>query len=278
MEEFIERYQQLVLSTMWLAAGILFAGYTSWYQPMEVMIADLRVAKGRVQTEQNQLKERKKQLESRLTADDKEQAKGINSLPEFLRRINSLAKQNDVIIRKLTVDENDRFKFNIEILIDYLTFLNFASKLEALDVNIHDMQVHPYNQGVTPPIHLIQFAITPRNDARPLAGDRISSLLARVNKKDKRNPFQRFAYDKTAPKVKPEIDLTWVHKLSGIGMDKGSRYATIDRVDNVIGDKINGKKINRIDKDRVYLIKKGKNGEQKFVLKFRRKKKKGRRR
>lgn len=274
MDAFIERYQSLVLSVLWLAAGILLFGYVSWYQPLEIMKADLKSARKHVQQELQQAGTERDNLRlSAASKDSPENVDVISSLPQFLFRINSLAQANDVILRKLTVDENDNMRFNIELFVDYFTFIRFTAALESLDVNIHDMAVHPYNSGVTPPVHIISFSITPRNNAQPLEGERLESLLEAVDRKNKRNPFQRFAYDQSAPKVLPEIDLTWVHKLSGIGVDNGIKYATIDRIDYMVNDRVAGKVVQEIMNDRVYLLKKSEDGEQRFILKFRRKKK-----
>ncbi|MBT3196306.1 MAG: hypothetical protein HN842_03975 [Gammaproteobacteria bacterium] len=275
MEQFLERHRPFLLSTLWLVSGLLLFGYAVAYKPKEVMTDDLRTATRRVAGEVALLKEKRLRVLERQKSVQGEEKRGVNSLPDFLFRINLLAKNNQVIIRKLTVDEQDRMRFNIELLIDYFTFLLFASELESLDVNIHDMEVHPYKPGAIPPLHLITFAITPRNDAQPLSGSRIVRLGEAVAKQEKRNPFRRFAQNdrgKGESEVIPEIDLTWVYKLTGIGTDRGGRYATIDRIDYLLNDVLDGKVITAIQKDRLYLSKNSAQGEQKFVLKFRRKK------
>lgn len=268
MDAFIRNNVPLVLSSLYLLASLAFAGYALLYVPKQAGIADLRIAQQVVAKETVTLK---KSLQA-FKQEKKKVENRINSIPAFLRRINELANANQVIIRKLVPDEFDKLKFNLEMFSDYYTFIRFASSLENLNVTIHDLEVRPYNNTKTPPIHFIKFAITPTDDAAPLSFERAIWLVKRVQQKDKRNPFQRFAARKG--RVTACIDQTWVYRLSGIGVINSKAVATISNVDYKVGDRVADMMIKAIKSDRVELQRQTKEGNECHILKFRQKKKK----
>jgi hypothetical protein len=208
-------------------------------------------------------------LKSQRKVDETIEAR-INSIPAFLQNINTLANTTNVIIRKLAPDDRNKLKFYLEMFSDYYTFVKFTSRLESLNVTIHDLEVRPYNDTKTPPIHLIKFTITPTDDAAPMSSRRLRVLASQVNQKNKRNPFQRYAA-RTGP-ARACIDQTWVFKLSGIGTINSKAVATISSVDYTVGDKIAGMTVQSIKADRVELRKKTENGTECHILKFRKKK------
>jgi hypothetical protein len=268
MEEFIERHKRFLLSSLFMLAGLLTAGYSVYYTQFDAYMKDVRIATSQVQQETKKYKTQIEKNKKKLNANDK----GISYAPTFLQNINEIARNNEVIIHKLTPDSEQHLKFKLEILTDYYTFIVFISQLESLDTILDDIQVHPYDASSNPPIHAISFTIIPRNDAKPLAGKRLLKLQTEVDKRDKRNPFQRFAYDSKRQKVSPVIDLTWVYKLGGLGIaQNGNQYATINRNNYQVGDLMDGRKITRISSDKVYLEKKNKRGTAKFTLTFRKK-------
>ena len=65
--------------------------------------------------------------------------------------------------------------------------------------------------------------------------------------------------------------MTWIHRLSGIGRIGGERIATIDSRDYAVGDPLDNMSITEIRNDRVMLKKESADGEQIFVLGFRKK-------
>ncbi|MGB0721130.1 MAG: hypothetical protein ACPGU7_01930 [Gammaproteobacteria bacterium] len=273
MDQFIRQNRDLLISTVYLLIGLFAFGYVNLYQPAKIGFADISVVSGEAGRESNALK---KQVAEAIAeaADAKEDvARGVRQMPDFLRRINAIANEHSVIIRRLVPTEESRFKFKIDIITDYWTFLRFTSDLESLNTVVHNLEVHPYNPDPERPEHLITFSITPRNDAEPLSGARLDALREDVRKKV-RNPFQRFAYDKTRREVRAEIELTWIHKLTGIGETTSGPQATIDNTDYRVGDTLLGKRITEIRSDRVYLVSdKPVDGViNKYVLKFRGKK------
>ena len=276
MEEllvFYERHKGFVLSSIYLTACLLLAGYSVMYSSRQAWIIHSQEALQEFSKENSAAATKLRDFEKARTEKNSGPA-GIRSLPEFLKRINNIARETQVIIRKLTPDPDKTLRFNLHIIEDYYDFIKFLAKLESLNVNIHDIEVHPYDLGKRPPLHVISFSLTPRADAEPLSSVRISNLLSRVRQKNRRNPFQRFAYNEKDKLVRPEIDLTWVYKLSGIGRVGDKRYVTINSQDYNAGDEFNGMVIKKIESRRVYLEKVTPNGIEKYQLKFRRVKKK----
>ncbi|MDG2284426.1 MAG: hypothetical protein P8N43_02705 [Alphaproteobacteria bacterium] len=162
-------------------------------------------------------------------------------------------------------------KFKLAIITDYLTLLRFAAQLESLNVGINDLQVRPYDPTKTPVEHAIEFSITPRDDAKPVKSTWVKSIKDKVTVKNKRNPFQRFAYNKSEPKPSPWIDLTWIYRLSGIGRIGEARIATIDSRDYAVGDTLKDMVVDEILSDRIKLKRESADGVQTYVLGFRKK-------
>ena len=276
MEEllvFYERHKGFVLSSVYLTACLLLAGYSIMYSSRQAWIIHSQVALQEIRKENSEAAKKLRDFKEART-EKNSGVVGIRSLPEFLKRINNIARETKVIIVKLTPDPNKTLRFNLQIIEDYYDFIKFSAKLESLNVNIHDIEVHPYDLGKQPPLHVISFSLTPRADAEPLSSVRISNLANRVKQKNRRNPFQRFAYNAKEKLIRPEIDLTWDYKLSGIGRVGDKRYVTINSQDYDTGDKFNGMVIKKIESKRVYLEKETPNGIEKYQLKFRRSKKK----
>ncbi|MBF0195748.1 MAG: hypothetical protein HQL71_14400 [Magnetococcales bacterium] len=271
MDEFINKYRRFLLSSIFMLAGLLTAGYSVHYSKLQAYFSDMKIANTRIQSESYTLKNEMK----KIVSDANKKATGISYSPTFLQNINEIARNNDVIIHRLLPDTEKQLKFSLEIITDYYTFIVFISELESLDTILDDIQVHPYDSSVNPPLHAISFSIIPRNDAKPMAGKRIAKLKEEVHQKDKRNPFQRFAFDSKRRKISPVIDLTWVYKLGGIGIaQNGQQYATINHQNYQVGDSMDGRKVTKISADKVYFEKKSKRGTARFTLSFRKKGKK----
>ncbi|MBF0285661.1 MAG: hypothetical protein HQL51_14515 [Magnetococcales bacterium] len=269
MDEFLTRNRSLVVSTLYLMVGLLLAGYSIYYTRVQAYGEDLKLA-------MNQAAEANKGLTEKIQGAQKEgkdSDQGVRYLPTFLMRINQIAKNNQVIIKRLTPEgkEGSGSKFLLELQTDYYTLVKFTAELESLDVVLDDFQVHPFDNTKSPPIHAISFSIVPRNDAAELTGKRLEELTTWVKTPNRRNPFQRFAYNKNQQTVESVIDLTWILKLGGIGDGPdGKPYATINRQNYNEGDQIEGRTVQKIQPDRVYLEKKTPEGSTvKFVLKFR---------
>ncbi|MBF0180574.1 MAG: hypothetical protein HQM03_11180 [Magnetococcales bacterium] len=268
MDAVIRKHHIFLLSSIYMLVGLCAAGYSVWYGDRQVLIKDLNKARSELETHKTEIAKTQKRI-----TDDAEKAKGgVNSLPVFLARINEIANKNKVIIRTLSPDGEQQFKFMLEMTADYFTFVRFTSDLEALDILLDDLQVHSYDMGQTPPLHAISFSLIPRNDASPLSENaRLSALQSWIEQKGRRNPFQRFAYDVSRKQVRPVIDLTWIYKLGGLGITpEGKRYATIDHKDYHVGYKLEERTITAIESDRVLFEKQTPDGKVTYSLEFRR--------
>jgi len=271
MDAFLRKHSAFILSTLYLLTGLTLLGYGTLYSGREVAIADALVLQRVLDGENRALGEQAARLREAQAAP----TEGIRSLPVFLEHINSVAQKTSVIIKELMPSRDGNLKFLLKITTDYMTFLRFAAELESLNLVINDLQVRPYDPSKTPPLHAIEFSITPRNDAEPLADDRIAAMAEQVKITDKRNPFQRFAFNARTMEVSAEIDLTWIHKLSGVGRVADRKVATInvrnETRDYSVGDELEpGLVISAIENDRVQLQKKTADGTTRYVLRFRR--------
>ena len=263
MDAFIRKHQSFFLSLLFALAGLWALIYTTWLSPFTLIRSDLTVITKAVSDENDKIAKVRNEAEKRRKIEEV----NLNSLPDFLRHINDIANATKVIVRELVPDREGGIKFNLKITSDYRTFLDFIAKLEAHDVVIHNLSVHPYDMRKSPPIHAIEFSITPRRNAKPLDSARINAMVAAVAKPDQRNPFQRFAYNQAA--VQQEVDLTWLFKLSGIARIGEARVATIDSKDYRVGDKLEDMTVKEIESDRVRLEKQSERNLDKFILKFR---------
>lgn len=269
MEQFFAKNKSFVLSLVFMTAGIALFGYSNFVTPSRMAMEDARKISSALASDEDRLKKQLAEIERREAEVGTDASAGISSLPAFLERINDIAQTTRVIIDELMPSKDEQLKFSIKIRADYFTYLRFAAKLESLNVSIHDLQVRPFNPGVTPPIHAIEFSITPRDDAAPLESERLARMRARVEEKNKRNPFQRFAFNEASKEVLKQIELTWIYKLTGIGMSGGKRTATINGKDYAVDDELEGMKITAIETDRVMLRKTTTDGVTEYLLKRR---------
>jgi hypothetical protein len=180
-----------------------------------------------------------------------------------------------VIIRELIPDSQNKLQYSIEIWVDYPTFLRFTASMERLNVSISDMEIRPYNLSKTPPIHIVKFNITPKNNAEPLKSERLKNLQLAVAEQGKRNPFIR-KVSLPGEQGPLFIDLTWVHKLELITRQGDKLIALVDGHDYAAGDTFHGVEgditLKEIAKGRAIFTKKTDKGTQQYVMKFRKKK------
>lgn len=271
MDAFLRKHHAFLLSTLYLITGLILLGYSTLYSGREVAMADALLLNLRIADDNKALAEQA----AKQKAVQAVPQEGIRSLPVFLGHINSVAQKTTVIIKELTPSRDADLKFLLKITSDYTTFLRFAAELESLNLVINDLQVRPYDASKTPPVHAIEFSITPRNDAAPMSDARVVALHNQIAAQDKRNPFQRFAFNAVTKEVSAEIDLTWIHKLSGVGRVGERKVATInvknETRDYSVGDELEpGLLISGIENDRVQLQKKTSEGTARYVLRFRR--------
>ncbi|MGN7610454.1 hypothetical protein ACQZV8_00025 [Magnetococcales bacterium HHB-1] len=291
MDAFIRKNSKLILSTLYMVAGLLALGYSILYSRLDAYTSDIQAVNQKISVEnrviQDQLKKDQEAAANAQGKEDKNEGR-ISSLPDFLLHINTLAKNNNVIIRKLVPDQEDQdggnsqalaisnpLKFRLEIITDFFTFLKFSLDLESLDTILDDLEVHRYDMtNPEKPLHFITFTLIPRNDAKPLKNKRLDELRAVIYNQGHRNPFRRLVVLKGKPTT--DIDLTYLYRLTGIGTNPdGRRYATIDRKNYTENMKLGGRLIKEIQMDRVLLIKRATQPgvpDKKFILRFRKRK------
>jgi hypothetical protein len=265
MDAFIRRYQNFIVSLLFMLAAVFALVYSALISPAQVASADMAALFDIIRKENAALMTIENKMKDNAKAGSEEV---IQRLPDFLIRINAIANATQVIVRELVPSQGGNIKFTIKITTDFYTFIKFIQRLESLDVAINDMQIRPYDNTKKLPLHAIEFSITPRHDAREIKSERIAALATAVETAGLRNPFQRFVYDPNTV-VSTEIDLTWIYRLSGIGQVGDARVATIDNKDYRKDDQLGDMTITAVDSDRVKLTRKTEHGTDLYVLKFR---------
>ena len=141
--------------------------------------------------------------------------------------------------------------------------------MELLDVDIVDLQIHPYNQKLAQPIQLHVISLIPRNNAASLKIPQLTEIRARLGQVGRRNPSQRLRANSLQSAKEARIDLTWVHHLTAVTAINDNRFATINDHDYAIGDLFQGKTVTEVLSDHVFLEQKNKKRLDLYVLNFR---------
>jgi hypothetical protein len=197
----------------------------------------------------------------------KKEKEELKNVPDFLDRINNTCKYPSIMIHSLKPDMTNPFKFEISFIADYFKFLKALSEFEKLNISIDNIEIRPYKLDDNNPQNFVTLQITAINQGEKLSSEAVKFLDDEVAKKDKRNPFQRFA--KIGVDIVKLIDLTYIHKLSGISRVNGENIATIDHNQYTKGDTFAGMMINHIDNSGIRLSKKDNNGITNYIIKFR---------
>jgi hypothetical protein len=261
-----ERKQEFLYIAVFTAL-LLFAGYFVLYRPL---LSDNAALLGQIALLNKQDAE-KKELVGKMQESHVERPR-LDSPEEFLRNINEVGRNSDVLIRKMSPSKDSETEFDIEILADYRSFLKFISNLEGLNVDLKNISVRQSSKVSAIPRQLIKFTVAPLGGGSYAVDERLTQLAEAVGKPDLRNPFQRSIL---APNPESDysqiIDLTNIHNLTSVGTSvEGDRDAVIDRKVLRVGDFLQpgGKRrITRITTDGVYLME----GVQEYVIKFRKK-------
>jgi hypothetical protein len=212
-------------------------------------------------------------LNNKLYEEDskEENTNELDTIPQLLTRINDTCKAPNVVIRTLKPKLNNPFAFELKFISNYFDFLKVLSEFEKLNIVINKIDIKPYEINEIKSKHLVTIDLEAIDGGKKLSNKNISFLEYELNKTDKRDPFQRFA--KIGKNITRLIDLTWLHKLSGIGKINGKFVATIDHRIYYEKSKLHGMTINTISPKGLTLSKKTKNGTDNFVLNFRKQEK-----
>jgi len=263
-EEFKE-YILDVLSIIILILAAIFLFNKAYYEPLLKYNETIDTLSSKYHNKEvlfyNKLNKKEEIIE-------KEEAT-LDTIPKLLTRINNTCKAPEVIIRTLIPDVNNPFAFELRFISNYFDFLTVLSEFEKLNININKIDIKPYEIKKNNSKHIITLNIEAIDGGEKLSSGDIKFLEYELNKKRKRDPFQRFA--KIGKNIKRLVDLTWMYKLSGVGKINGKFTATIDHRIYYKGSVFNDMKITNIDSSGVNLEKTTKNGKVYYIMNFRNK-------
>ena len=264
--EDLKEYMYEIVSSIVLLGAIIFFILNSYYYPMLDYKKKVEsITNGYYNREYVKFTAKK---EKNVKKDDKVVAE-ISTIPEFLKKINETCRAPKVIIRNLLPDATNPFQFKLEFISSYFDFLQVLSEFEKLNISILNISIQPYEIDKNNPRHLINLSIVAIGKGERLSEKNVAFLDKELAKKDKRNPFQRFAKTPLGVKIVPMIDLTYLHKLSGIGKVGDENIATIDARQYSKGDKFEDKIVKEVTTKSVLLIKETDNGVVKYIIRFR---------
>jgi len=266
LKENFKEYIIDILSLVFLTIASIYLYFNVYYNPL------IKYNKTIETLSSNYFKEEifySKQLN--VVVENKEETNELNTIPKLLNRINNTCKAPNVIIRTLEPKDKNPFAFELKFISNYFDFLKVLSEFEKLNIVIHKIDIKPYEIKKNNSKHIITLDIEAINGGERLSQKDVAFLNDELNKKKKRDPFQRFA--NVGKNIKRLVDLTWLYKLSGIGKVDGKYVATIDHRIYYEKSKFKGMKITKISASGVRLKKNTSNGTINYILNFRLKEK-----
>jgi len=259
-----------ILSGLGVFFSLIFMVLKIYYYPMIEYKEKLDKLSSYYAEEKGKLETLKKQKELERRTDKKVETAEISTIPNFLKSINKTCKAPKVIIRTLIPDGSNPFQFELKFISTYFDFLNVLSQFEKLNINILNITVQPYIIDKDNPKHLITLSIVAIGTGEKLSDKYVAFLDDELAKEGKRNPFQRFAKTPKGIVITQIIDLTYLYKLTGIGIIGGKNVATINTKQYSKNDIFETTKIiKEIRSDSVLLTEDTKNGIMKFIIRFR---------
>ncbi len=188
-----------------------------------------------------------------------------SDLTAFLEELNTEFVQSDVELDNILKSEIDDYTYNVVAYAPFSKLIKFLYHIEQSHLAIQDLDIHPYSADknlVNMTLKLIRDEMSAEEKAsfKSFQGQFPPQI---------RDPFKKriIKIDPNVKHIPKPINLTYKCKLTGIGVDK-DRYATIDHKNYYVGDIFQGKKIVRIQNDRVDLV----SGNKKYFVTFRFKK------
>ncbi|MEO5378009.1 MAG: hypothetical protein H7832_09555 [Magnetococcus sp. DMHC-6] len=255
--------RSLFAPILFFISALCLAGYTLFYNPLASNHLRLFRYIQMLQKENQQYRTQNKDTLSH-TPSEKEN----HYLPTFLFRIHTIAEKNGISLKKFIPDNKNPNQYNLEFISDYLALLRFTADMESLDLELEDIQIHSFEKIQSQPLLMVTFVIRPNGMAQPLSGKRLEKLQQRVLESNHRNPFQQAIVDDKNSISANITDISASYKLSGIGVEGGIPYATINHKNYREGESIAGMKIINIQKNKVYLEKRSHAGIEQFLLQF----------
>jgi hypothetical protein len=262
-QEYIQEYILDFISILFLSGTIYFLFVNTYYNPL------LQYNKIINTLSQNYKKEELKLYKQVYAVEQTKENQEIklDTIPALLVRINNTCIAPKVIIRTLVPNKDNPFRFKLKFISTYFNFLTVLSEFEKLNIAINKIDIKPYEIKEKEARHIITLDISAIDGGHSLSKENIAFLTKELQKKEKRDPFQRFA--KIGKTIKRLVDLTWIHKLSGIGRIDGQYVATINHRVYYKNSKFNDMIITDITSKSVLLKKKTSNGIVNYILNFR---------
>jgi len=259
----LREYLAEIISSIVLVASAVFLFFSVYYTPMSKYKEAIKDMESSYVSKIIKLKQ-----EKQLNEENQElNVEKLSVIPGLLKRINDTCKAPKIIIRELQPDSTNPFKFELKFISSYFDFLKVLSEFEKLNIAIDDISIYPFKIDKNNPKHFITLNIRAIGSGEKIDSTLVTFLDKELAKKNKRNPFQRFA--KLGENIQRIIDLTWIHKLSGIGRVNGENMATINHQQYFKGDIFSGYKIISISSNGVRLKKNTSNGNEIYVINFR---------
>lgn len=254
-------------------AAIIFAlGLAAFaYSAFVVVRGDLaesaRIAQAVLNQDAGDLSKRSRALAA--VAKAAKDAPPLTSVPAFIDRIGALADRHDAAVISVKPVSDGSDTFEIIIASGYRSLIGFVAALEELDIQVVGFGVERQALKASAPTLTAAIKIRPRNDARRLTIPRIQIVREALFSERARDPFQALVADASGAGVE-RVDITDAYKLTGVATlePSGERIATIDLLDYVVGDMIDGRLVVEVGDDRVFLDSADKSSAEKYVIRF----------
>jgi len=199
-----------------------------------------------------------------------EKTTSLTSVPAFIDRIGVLADRRRAVVGAVQPSRRDDTLFEIVLHAPYRALIGFVSDLEGLDVQVASFKLKRKALGPGKPMLEATVAIRPRNEAQSLSIPRLDDVRAAISAEAARNPFQALVAAAEAGGA-DRLDLSEAYRLTGIATisPSGERIATIDLLDYVTGDVLDGREVVAVEADRVLLDPLDPESSDKYVIRMR---------
>lgn len=193
----------------------------------------------------------------------------LSSVPAFIDRIGDLADEHGVRIGSIQPATEEIALFELALTAGYQELLMFVAALEELDIQLAGFKLERAAPGQSKPLVEATIIIRPQNDARRLAVPRLAHVRQALGQSSSRDPFQALVAE-GASGGGDRLDLTQAYSLTGIAMFEpaGDRIATINLLDYVVGDVLDGRTVVHVGTDRVLLDAIDTEDQQRFVIRL----------
>ncbi|MBF0521187.1 MAG: hypothetical protein HQK92_15865 [Nitrospirae bacterium] len=268
-------YKKIFAVPMWLTI-LIIAGSLFFYYPLKRDMLELSKLSSTIKKRHEEVNQINIEYLKKTSNPLSGKRPYIKSIEGFLRKLNDVGKNSNVLINQVEPESGKDLQFNLKISADYFSFLRFISRLEALSMDISNLGIHQYDSTGAMPRHAISFTVTPLSGGQELPEAQALALKQSADNTKFRNPFLRSVEAEKLLKYKQVIDLTWIHKLTSIGFSGGKKEATIDDRVVTVGDNFpseSKRKVDSIGVDRVYLSEITDVGKIDYIIKFRKVKK-----